>query len=149
MLLCYGPLLALATYAIQTHRFDLDVVWLSLPLGIFTAAFLLVNEFPDHAADVTAEKRNLVVRLGKRKASRLLAATYLAGFALVAALPMLGFSRWVLLGLVPLPLAARAAWFVWSEPETFHRQRPAQPMALLVFAGYAVAVGLGTLLGSS
>ncbi len=147
VVLCYGPMISLATYAIQRGTWSWPVVWLSLPLGVFTAAFLLVNEFPDYTADVGANKRNLVVQLGRRAASRLLAAVYLLGFAGVVALPALGFPKTVLLALLPLPLALFVVTKVWREPETFYRNAPAQPMALLVFVLYALGAGVGVLLG--
>lgn len=149
VVLCYGPLVSLATYVVQRGAFAIDVVWLSLPLGVFTAAFLLANEFPDHAADVGAGKRNLVVRLGKPGAARLLAVTYALGFGCVAALPALGFPNAVLLGLSPVPLAAWASWRVLREPATFHRHAPVQPAALLVFLLYAVLVLVGMRLGGA
>jgi 1,4-dihydroxy-2-naphthoate octaprenyltransferase len=149
VVVCYGPLISLATYVVQTRAFDWHVIGLSLPLGIFTAAFLVVNEFPDHDADVSADKRNLVVRLGRHAASRLLAATYVGGFAVVATLPFAGYSAWVLLGLAPVPLAAWVIVTVWRDPVTFYRQRPVQPSALLVFVLYALGVGVGALLGAT
>lgn len=148
VLICYGPLISVATYVVQTRAFDWAVVALSLPLGVFTAAFLIVNEFPDHDADVSADKRNLVVQLGKSAASRLLAAVYAVGFAMLAVLPLVGHSAWVLLGLLPLPLAAWVARTVWREPLTFHRHHPVAPAALLVFVLYALGVGVGTVLGT-
>ncbi len=147
VLLCYGPLISVATYVVQTRTWSWDVVRLSLPLGVFTAAFLLTNEFPDHDADVQAGKRNLVVRLGRTGASRLLPWVYGAGFALAAALPAWGHGRLVWLGLLPLPLAVWLCRAVWTGPTTFYRQRPVQPAALLVFVLYAAGAGLGTAFG--
>lgn len=145
--LCYGPLISLATYVIQRRALAWDVVSLAMPLGVFTAAFLLANEFPDWRADVGAQKRNLVVRLGRRRASRLLPIVYLLGFAWTAALPAFGFTAWTLLGLLPLPLAAWLCRVVWRDPETFYRTRPVQPAALLVFFLHALALAAGILVG--
>jgi len=147
VVLCYGPLISLATYVVQRRSYELDVVWLSLPLGVFTAAFLIANEFPDHAADAGAGKRNLVVRLGKPAAARLLAVVWALGFGGVAALPALGFPATVLFGLAPLPLAVWAGARVLRQPETFHRHAPVQPAALGVFVLYAVMTGVGVLVG--
>jgi 1,4-dihydroxy-2-naphthoate octaprenyltransferase len=149
VLVCYGPLISLATYVIQARTWSVDVLWLSLPLGVFIATFLLANEFPDYLADASAGKNNLVVRLGRHRASRLLPVVYAAGFALVALLPATGLSPWVLLGLLPAPLAGWAAAKIWQEPESFHRHRPAQAAALVVFVVYALGAGAGTLLGAS
>jgi 1,4-dihydroxy-2-naphthoate octaprenyltransferase len=145
VLLVYGPLVALCTFVIQTHAFEPWVIWLSLPLGLQIAAFLWVNEFPDYAADKASGKRNLVVRLGKRRAALALAPIYGAAAAVVAALPALGLPMaawWG--GLFVLP-AAYASWAVLRDPETFYRHKPVQPAALAAFLLYAVGAGTGLL----
>lgn len=148
VVLCYGPMISLATYVIQTGAWSWTVVWLSLPLGILTAAFLWVNEFPDYAADRSADKRNLVVRLGRHAASRVLPVIYAVGFGVLLALPLAGFAAQVLLGLIAVPSAIYVCVRVWSEPETFYRTYPVQPAALMTFVLYALGVGAGTLLGA-
>ena len=147
VVLCYGPLISMATYVVQTRAWSGDVLRLSLPLGVFTAAFLLTNEFPDYLADVTALKRNLVARLGRRTASRVLPWVYVLGFAFTAAMPWLGHPFAVWLGLLPLPIAAWLCRQVWLDPEGFHRRVPVQPAALLVFVLYAIGAGVGTVIG--
>lgn len=149
VLVCYGPLISLATYVVQRRGWNWEVVWLSLPLGVFTAAFLLLNEFPDYRADLPAGKRNLVVRLGRRTASRVLIAGYALGFAGIAALPFAGLPVTVLLSLLPLPLAVWICVTVRRQPETFYRHRPVQPAALLVFVSYAVTAAVGVAVGTS
>lgn len=148
VVLCYGPLISLATYVVQRNCWSWDVVWVSLPLGTFTAAFLLVNEVPDFRADLPAGKRNLVVRLGRRRASRVLPLAYGVGFVGIALLPLAGLPATVLLALLPLPLAAWICATVWREPETFYRHRPVQPAALLVFVMYALCAGAGVVMGA-
>jgi 1,4-dihydroxy-2-naphthoate octaprenyltransferase len=143
--LVYGPLVALTTFVVQTHALDWRVVWLSLPLGLQIAAFLWVNEFPDHDADKASGKRNLVVRLGKRRAGRLLPVFYLAAGAILAALPWLGLPMAAWGGAPFLVPAAYACWAVWRDPERFHRHAPVQPAALVTFLLYAVGAGTGLL----
>lgn len=146
VVVCYGPLIALSVYLIQTHQLSWQVFWLSLPLGLIVAAFLWVNEFPDYEADRLSAKRNLVVRLGRYTASRVLPLIYLAAFALLAAIPELaGLPRGVWLGGIAALPAAYASWLVWRQPETFYRRAPAQPMALAAFLVYAVGAGAGVL----
>lgn len=146
VVLCYGPLIALSAYLIQAHRLSWEVFWLSLPLGIVIAAFLWVNEFPDFEADRRTGKRNLVARLGRRRAARLLPLIYLAALGVLLALPLAGLPRTVWLG---APAFAPAAWAcvqVWRAPETFHRTQPVQPAALATFLLYAAGAGTGVLL---
>jgi len=147
VVLCYGPVLVLATCVIQTGEWSFPAFWLSLPLGIFIAAFLWVNEFPDYLADRSAGKDNLVARLGRRAASRVLPGIYAVGFVLLASSPFLGLPAAALFGFVALPTAVYASVRVWNAPETFYRTHPVQPAALLTFVLYALGVGAGILIG--
>ena len=147
VVLCYGPVISLSSYVLMTGEFAPGVVAAALPLGILTAAFLWVNEFPDYRADLGAGKRNLVVQLGKQRAARALPLIYLLAFGLLLALPGYeGLPTAITWGLVALLPAALACWWVWRDPETFHRSTPAQPMALLAFVLYAAGATAGLVL---
>ncbi len=147
VILCYGPLISLSTYVIQTNRYEWDVVWLSLPLGLLIMAFLWVNEFPDHDADEAHGKNNLVVKVGKHTASRLLPVIYAAAFALLAVLPLAtSLPETVLLGWIAIPSAVTACFWTWRNPESFYRGKAVQPMALLTFVLYSLGAGGGVLL---
>lgn len=147
VVLCYGPLITLATYTLQTHQLNVDILWLSLPLGIFIAAFLWVNEFPDYEADLAVGKRNLVVRLGRRRASRTLPLIYGLGFAILWILPWVsGLPSMVRLGLVAVPAACYVVFGVWRQPEDFYRGRPVQPAALLTFVLYSAGASVGVVI---
>ncbi len=147
VVICYGPLIALATYTILTGRMAMDVVWLSLPLGLYIAAFLWVNEFPDYDADSAHGKNNLVARLGKRRASRVLPFIYLAAAGMTVWLALDRFPLPVMLGLIAVPAAIYASVVVWRDPTTFHRHAPVQPAALIAFLLYSAGAGTGVLLG--
>lgn len=147
VVLVYGPLIALSAYLIQTHQLSWQVVWLSLPLGIVIGAFLWVNEFPDYQADRGGGKLNLVARLGRRRASRILPFIYLAAFLVLAMLPLSGLPRTVWLGGLAAIPAAYSSFQVWRHPDTFHRTRPVQPAALITFLVYSAGAGTGVLVG--
>jgi len=146
VVLCYGPLLCLATYVIQTNSYSMEVLLMSLPLGVLIAAFLWVNEFPDFHADAAHGKHNLVVRLGKTQASRLLPLFYLAAAILCLVMPWLtavGFETY--LSLVFVIPGLLASYWVWQQPLDFYRHKPAQPMALLSFVLYALGIAVAAL----
>ncbi len=149
VVLCYGPILSVATHLIQRGEWSSEAFWLSLPLGLLIAAFLWVNEFPDFLADRSADKLNLVARLGRHRASRVLPSIYAAAFVLLLAIVGAGGSPWLLLGLAAVPMAAYASARVWARPEDFYRSYPVQPAALLSFVLYAVGVGAGVQIGSA
>jgi 1,4-dihydroxy-2-naphthoate polyprenyltransferase len=79
--LCFGPLLVLGAYYVQTGRYSWETLFASLAPGILTANLLFLNEFPDWEADRRGGRRHWVITLGKRGASylfvALLAASYL------------------------------------------------------------------------
>ena len=144
--LCYGPLIAAGTYLVQRGTVSLEVVLVSLPLGLLIAAFLWINEFPDYGADLSARKRTLVVQLGRRAASRVFVLAIAAAFGLLALLPLFGLPPAVCLG------GSRAAHRRRGGPAA-HRgprdDRPGDPrpgLALLSFLLLSAGTSAGLLL---
>jgi 1,4-dihydroxy-2-naphthoate octaprenyltransferase len=68
---CYGWLTIATSYYIQTGEFPALVHWTALPVAFSIFNVILINEFPDYVADSKSGKRNLVVRFGRRRMSRL------------------------------------------------------------------------------
>jgi 1,4-dihydroxy-2-naphthoate octaprenyltransferase len=148
VVICYGPIIALSTYVVMTGHYAANPIWLSMPLGIFIAAFLWVNEFPDYEADLGAGKHNLVAQLGKHRAAQLLPLLYLSGFVLLATLPWLtGMPATILLGFLAAPTAGLAVYWTMQNPDTFYRHKPVQPAALLSFVLYSTGVAIGMFIG--
>ncbi|HEX5053727.1 MAG TPA: prenyltransferase [Planctomycetota bacterium] len=148
VVLCYGPLMVLSTYWIQARQSSVAAIWVAVPLGLLIAAFLWVNEFPDYRADLGAGKRNLVVRLGQRRASRVLPWIHAAGYAVLALVPSAtGLPLAVWAGFAALPLSFFACWHTWREPTDFYRSHPVQQASLLAFVAYALGSALGILYG--
>jgi 1,4-dihydroxy-2-naphthoate octaprenyltransferase len=144
--LIYGPVIAVSTYMIQRHQISMDVLWLSLPLGLLITAFLWVNEFPDHDADKSANKRNLIVILGKHRASRCLPFIYLTAFVLVMLMPLVTtIQAQIWAAFVALPSAILASKWTWEAPADFYRSKPVQPMALVSFVLYSAGVATSLL----
>jgi 1,4-dihydroxy-2-naphthoate octaprenyltransferase len=144
---CYGPLIACGTYLVQRGAVRPPVVLASIPLGVLVAAFLWINEFPDCRADGEAGKRTLVVRLGRRRASRAFALIVGAAFTALAVLPVAGLPCAVWLGFAGLPPALAAVRRVLRHSERTPALVPAQAWTLLSFLLFAVGAGLGLLLG--
>jgi 1,4-dihydroxy-2-naphthoate octaprenyltransferase len=81
---CYGWLPIAVGYYLQAGDIAPLVNWLAIPVGLTILNVILLNEYPDFRADSQAGKTNLVVRLGRHKASLLYtmisAASWLAMF---------------------------------------------------------------------
>jgi len=108
ILLAFGILPALGTEWALRGQLTPEVSWVGLPAGLLVALILLVNEFPDIAADGAVGKRTLPVRLGPRRAGALYAGVLLIAYAAVGVGVLL---RWMppWAGLVALvaPLSLR------------------------------------------
>jgi 1,4-dihydroxy-2-naphthoate octaprenyltransferase len=68
---CYGWLAVSTPFYIQTGKMPPIVHWTALPIAFTIFNVILINEFPDYPADRMVGKRNLVVRIGKVRASRI------------------------------------------------------------------------------
>lgn len=106
VMLFFGFVATVGTVFLQLHSVP-PLAWLAaLPVGALATAILTVNNLRDRETDARVGKRTLAVKLG----AAFTRAEYLLLFALAALSPiaavLLGLaSPWVLLALLPLPLA--------------------------------------------
>lgn len=98
--LSYGPLMVLGSLYLHSREFSWAAFVASLVPGAFIMALAVVNAIPDFHQDRLVGKRNLVVRLGRKRAVVLYLALAAAGLAIVVAGVISGM----------FPLAALAAW---------------------------------------
>jgi 1,4-dihydroxy-2-naphthoate octaprenyltransferase len=83
---CYGWLPVAVGYYLQVAEVTSLINWMAVPIGLTIFNVILLNEFPDYAADSAAGKANLAVRLGLNRAS------ILYGFASVGSCLAMLFS---------------------------------------------------------
>ncbi len=129
----FGVLMVLGAYYVQTMELKITPILYSLPIAILISAILYINEFPDYRADRGAGKRTIVVRLGKKRASRgyafLMLCTYLSILLPIA------FSYttiWVLYSFITLPLAAIGVGTAWKYYDEIPRLVPANVATVMV-----------------
>jgi 1,4-dihydroxy-2-naphthoate octaprenyltransferase len=104
--LFFGVVAVTGSYFVQTEELRWEAFALAVPVGLLSAAILVVNNVRDIETDRRAGKRTLAVKLGRHRAVRLFAAMLALAFASPVAVWLLGgLSAWVLLALAPLPLA--------------------------------------------
>jgi 1,4-dihydroxy-2-naphthoate octaprenyltransferase len=138
--------ICLGTYFVQRGGVSKEIVILSFLLGILIALFLFINEFPDYDADKTAQKKTIVVRLGRKSASRVYRIAMALPFLALILLPFAGFPAGILLGLIAAAPAFRSARQLLKNPETVAEIIPAQANALLAFLLFALGTGVGLLI---
>ncbi len=143
--LAYGPVITTGTYLVQRQTVTMEVVSLSIVLGLLIAAFLWVNEFPDYQADLRAGRKNWVVKLGRPKAARWFVAIVAIATILLLLLPLFGVAAGARLGALFVVPAGLACAILLRHAETTQRIVPAQAMTLLAFLVYALGAGIGIL----
>lgn len=142
----YGPMISAGTYLVQRGSISIEVIAVSSLLGILIGSFLLINEFPDYHADKSAGKRTLVVKFGRRPASRIYLWLLASTFALLVALPLFQFPLTLWLGLIAVIPAYSAAKQLTQNFETTSEIIPAQANTLLAFLLFSLGAGIGFLL---
>ena len=123
---CLGTFVVLGAYLAQTGTLTNAVVWLSIPPGILTALLLLLNEFPDVEADRQGGRRHLVITLGWKRAAVVYTLSLAVSYLVLAGGVVLGwFPATVLLVLITLPLAFKAAYTALKYGDQFEKLVPA------------------------
>ena len=112
---CYGPFMVLGSYYLQTRTIEFATFFVSVIGGLSIFCLSVLNEIPDYYQDMLVGKRNLVVRLGRQRAVRLLESCLAGVFLLL----VLG----VVLGVVPLFAIAAVVTlpWIWKSMTRIHR----------------------------
>jgi 1,4-dihydroxy-2-naphthoate polyprenyltransferase len=138
--LSYGPWMVLGSLYLHTRAISWGALWASLVPGLLIMALAVVNAIPDFHQDRLVGKRNLVVRLGRRRAVWLYLALAAGGLFVVLAGVIAGeFPKLCLAALFALPLfvmSARRAVHNFESPRRF------VPAIRSIVSCYMVAVSL-------
>ena len=101
----YGPLLMLGMYVVLTRHVSAFPLLVSIPLGIIITNVLWINQYPDYEADKKNNKRNWVVRLGKKKSLVVYAINYFLAYLFFVGMGVHTNNYLWLLGLASIPMA--------------------------------------------
>jgi 1,4-dihydroxy-2-naphthoate octaprenyltransferase len=142
--LTLGSLVIVGTYYCLTGTVNDGIVFISIPPGILTAILLLLNEFPDAAADKRGGRHHLVIHFGKARTARIFAAALIAAFGCILIAPLffdLPKSLWI--ALFTLPLACRTIYVVLNSYEDLSSLMPALAMnvAVVILTDLLIAAG--------
>jgi 1,4-dihydroxy-2-naphthoate octaprenyltransferase len=143
----FGLVAVAGTYFVQAGRVTTDALLAGVPIGLLAANILVVNNYRDVETDAAANKRTLVVRLG-RSAAR---GQFAGSLAIAFAVPLIFFVArgYRPICLLPLVLAPMG----WLH---FRRLRdsktPSELIALLGATGkllalFALLFGVGLAAG--
>jgi 1,4-dihydroxy-2-naphthoate octaprenyltransferase len=106
----FGVLMTLGSYFVQTGRFSLEAALASGPVALLIFLVLFINQFQDMKADSIAGKRNLVVRMGRRRSSRVYVGVLVLAYVWILVFVGLRLiSPFALLCLLSVPVAVKSA----------------------------------------
>jgi 1,4-dihydroxy-2-naphthoate octaprenyltransferase len=147
--------MVLGAYYVQAQRFTWEALYASLPVAIFIALVLYVNEVPDRAGDGSAGKRTLPVRFSKERVIAGYVGAVTAAYGLIAGGALSGLlPAPTLIALGTIPLAVRVARGLRADYQNPYALIPAMAAniklhaltGVLLFAGYLAAIVAGHLM---
>lgn len=115
--LFFGLAAVAGTYYVQAGSVSAAAWWMTIPPGLIITAILVVNNLRDLENDRKAGKRTLAVILGKAGTRVQFLICMIAAYLVLLLTASLEIVPWSsLLAWLSLPLAARAARVVFSQP---------------------------------
>jgi 1,4-dihydroxy-2-naphthoate polyprenyltransferase len=145
----FGPLMVLGAYVVQARALSLEAFVVSVPVAIFVALILYVNEIPDRNSDASVGKRTLPARLSPSAVTTLFLVAAVAAFGVVAvgvAAGLLPVATLLALLAVPLAISVyRGIRASYGDPyalmATMGRNVQLHLLAgVLLFAGYVLTI---------
>jgi 1,4-dihydroxy-2-naphthoate octaprenyltransferase len=138
--LSYGPWMVLGSLYLHARAVSWEALWASLVPGFLIMSLAVVNAIPDYHQDRLVGKRNLVVRLGRRRGVWLYLGLAAAGLLVAVAGVVAGvFPVACLAALAALPLLVTSARIA---PRTCESPRQFVPAIRAVVSCYLIAVAL-------
>lgn len=130
--LCFGPLVVVGTYYVQTETISSGAVMAGIPIGLLIANVLFINQFPDREADRAVGKNHWVVRLGKQKAAKIFALLVSAVYITVVVGIVAGIlPKASLITFLTIPISVKSVLVTLRDYENSPRLRPAQALTIL------------------
>ncbi|MFQ5906827.1 MAG: 1,4-dihydroxy-2-naphthoate octaprenyltransferase [bacterium] len=145
----FGILMTIGSYYVQTGRFSLEAALAGVPVALLILLVIFINEFQDMKADALAGKRTLVVRLDRKRSSRLYLSIMLLTYMWIlvfACLRLIG--PFALLAILSVPIAARAtavALACYERPEAL---APANAGTIMTHLSVGILISIGYVLQS-
>jgi 1,4-dihydroxy-2-naphthoate octaprenyltransferase len=142
-----GTLPVLGAYFVQTTAYTFPAIIAAIPSGILVHNLLLLNEFPDVAADGKAGRKTMPILIGKTKAwmvySALTVLVYLwiIGWVIAGIMPV-----FTLIALLTLPFAIKAI-ISGRKHDDMNQLVPAMASNVQVVLLTQLLLGVGFILG--
>jgi len=142
----FGVLSVLGSYYVQAQTLSWEALLASVPVALLITAILWINEFPDFNADVAVRKTHWVVRLGRKKSAVVFTVMMGLVYGSILLLGILFPGRWVLLGLLTLPLSVKVVANALKHYDQIPKLVPSNAGTIMAHMLTGVLLCLGYLL---
>ena len=139
----FGLVAVCGTYYVQALQVTTQVLWLSVPVGFLITAIIVVNNLRDIPTDQKSGKNTLAVILGERGTKLEYLLLVIGAYIMPAAFFFSGgFSVWVLLPLISIPMSIPNIIAVHKDKGPSLNQVLAKTAALSLVFSLLLAAGL-------
>jgi 1,4-dihydroxy-2-naphthoate octaprenyltransferase len=151
--LAFGPLLVMGTYITQLPKnyviTPMIPILASIPVGLLVSNLLFLNEFPDYEADFKTGRRHGLIRLGRKRASKLYTLILFSTFiSIIVPVIFSIFPITTLITLIVLPLAVMTSKNVLRNYDYPSKLIPSLAHNTLITLITPILLSLGLLSGS-
>ena len=134
-LVCFGTVIGMGSYFVQTQTLTLEAFLATLPLGIMLFSMIVINEIPDYNEDRLAGKLTLVARYGKWRGVKLYVASWACTYLVITVGILLQVLPWTaLLALVSLPITLRSIKVLQANYENPLKLAPANLDMIIAYS---------------
>jgi len=142
----FGPLIVSGMYVLMARSFDVRIIAASLPVGFLITNVLWINQYPDYEADLSHNKMNWLVRLGKKRGLIVYQALYASAYASLVLSAIVFRSPLWLLGFASAPLAARSVRITKAHYDDIPNLVGANALTVQTYLSTGVAMVVGIIL---
>ena len=134
-LVCFGTVIGMGSYFVQSQTITLEAFLATLPLGIMLFSMIVINEIPDYNEDRLAGKFTLVARYGKWRGVKLYVASWACTYLVITVGILLQVLPWTaLLALVSLPITLRSIKVLQANYENPLKLAPANLDMIIAYS---------------
>jgi 1,4-dihydroxy-2-naphthoate octaprenyltransferase len=143
----FGPIMVMGVAFCLAGSYEQTAMAASLVPGFLVSTLLLLNQFPDVAADAHGGRSHIPIRWGLKKASRLCALLMMAPYMWLLACVATGvLPAGGLLALFVLPISVRTAWGILHHYGERNKLIPLMGQNVAVTLATPVLMALGIIL---
>jgi len=143
VILFFGIIAVMGLVYLQTQQWRIEAFVLGLQVGFHCTVLIAINNLRDINGDKLVNKHTLAVRFGKTFARYEIALLCFVPFLFLSYWIQVGFGAFILLALLPLPLAINLVMKVFkTEPSPVFNSYLGQAAGLHILFGILLSVGL-------